>query len=141
MPAEFPGDRAQGLDDREILLDERHAAERIIAIAPTVASAPSHVAGPVLRDAAMAGAGAALLSHSLVGPDVAAGRLTCGGWLEGPPTELWALHTSRRLVSPKVMALVAHLATESATNGVHPSTTNGSVTAPASVMPVSDWLG
>lgn len=65
---------------------------------------------PMLRDAVVAGAGAALLPRSLVGGDVAAGRLACWGWLEGPPTELWALHTSRRLVSPKVNAFVAHLA-------------------------------
>lgn len=65
---------------------------------------------PMLRDAVVAGAGAALLPRSLVGGDVAAGRLTCWGWLEGSPTELWALHTSRRLVSPKVNAFVAHLA-------------------------------
>jgi DNA-binding transcriptional LysR family regulator len=65
---------------------------------------------PTVRDAVVAGAGAALLPRSLVGGDVAAGRLTCWGWREGPPTELWALHTSRRLVSPKVRAFVAHLA-------------------------------
>lgn len=65
---------------------------------------------PTLRDAVVAGAGAALLPRSLVGGDVAAGRLACWGWLEGPPTELWALYTSRRLVSPKVRAFVAHLA-------------------------------
>lgn len=71
---------------------------------------------PTLRDAVVAGAGAALLPRSLVGGDVAAGRLACWGWLEGPPTELWALHTSRRLVSPKVTAFVAHLATALSTD-------------------------
>lgn len=71
---------------------------------------------PTLRDAVVAGAGAALLPRSLVGGDVAAGRLACWGWLEGPPTELWALHTSRRLVSPKVNAFVAHLATALSTD-------------------------
>ena len=71
---------------------------------------------PTLRDAVVAGAGAALLPRSLVGGDVAAGRLACWGWLEGPPTELWALHTSRRLVSPKVTAFVAHVATALSTD-------------------------
>ena len=61
---------------------------------------------PMLRDAVAAGAGAALLPRSL------AGRLACWGWSEGPPTELWALHTSRRLVSPKVRAFITHLASE-----------------------------
>lgn len=65
---------------------------------------------PTLRDAVVAGAGAALLPRLLVGDDVAAGRLACWGWLEGAPTELWALYTSRRLVSPKVRAFVAFLA-------------------------------
>lgn len=65
---------------------------------------------PMVRDAVVAGAGAALLPRSLVQPDVAAGRLSCWGWIEGPPTEVWALHTSRRLVSPKVSAFVSYLA-------------------------------
>ncbi|MGH1570094.1 LysR substrate-binding domain-containing protein [Methylobacterium sp. P31] len=56
---------------------------------------------PMLRDAVVAGAGAAVLPRSLVGRDVAAGRLACRGMLEGPPNEVWALHTSRRLVSPE----------------------------------------
>jgi len=72
---------------------------------------------PTLRDAVVAGAGAALLPRSLVGGDVAAGRLACWGWLEGPPTELWALYTSKRLVSPKVRAFVAHLADALAVQG------------------------
>ena len=65
---------------------------------------------PMLRDAVVGRAGAALLPRSLVGRDVGAGRLACWGWIEGPPTELWALHTSRRLASPKVTAFIDHLA-------------------------------
>jgi DNA-binding transcriptional LysR family regulator len=65
---------------------------------------------PMLRDAVVAGAGAAVLPRSLVGGDVAAGRLALWGGLEGPPNEVWALHTSRRLVSPKVSAFVSYLA-------------------------------
>lgn len=67
---------------------------------------------PMLRDAVVAGAGAALLPRSLVGHDVAAGRLVSWGVEDGPPTELWALHTSRRLVSAKVTAFIRHLAAE-----------------------------
>ena len=65
---------------------------------------------PMLRDAVMAGAGAGLLPRSIVGHDVAAGRLVNWGVEDGPPTELWALHTSRRLASPKVTAFIKYLA-------------------------------
>lgn len=65
---------------------------------------------PMMRDAVVAGAGAALLPRSLVGGDVAAGRVALWGRSDGPPNEIWALHTSRRLVSPKVTAFTAHLA-------------------------------
>ncbi|MBE7219148.1 MAG: LysR family transcriptional regulator [Caulobacteraceae bacterium] len=65
---------------------------------------------PMVRDAVLAGAGAALLPRSLVAGEVAARRLACWGWLEGPATEVWALHTARRLAPPKVTAFVAHLA-------------------------------
>ena len=65
---------------------------------------------PMLRDAVVAGAGSALLPRSLVGHDVAAGRLVFWGVEDGPPTELWALHTSRRLASPKVTAFIRYLA-------------------------------
>lgn len=65
---------------------------------------------PTLRDAAVAGAGAGLLPRSLVGRDVASGRLVRWGVEDGPQTEIWALHTSRRLVGPKVKAFLQHLA-------------------------------
>ncbi|MEN3229979.1 LysR family transcriptional regulator [Methylorubrum rhodesianum] len=75
---------------------------------------------PMLRDAVVAGAGAAVLPRSLVGGDVAAGRLALWGWLEGPPNEIWALHTSRRLVSPKVSAFVSYLAEALQPSDAHP---------------------
>jgi len=61
---------------------------------------------PVVSDAVRAGAGAALLPPSLVAEDLAAGRLVSWGATSGPAVELWVLHTSRRLVSPKVAAFV-----------------------------------
>jgi len=61
---------------------------------------------PVVSDAVRAGAGAALLPPSLVAGDLAAGRLVSWGATSGPAVELWVLHTSRRLVSPKVAAFV-----------------------------------
>ena len=63
----------------------------------------------LVRDAVLAGAGAALLPRMIVADDVAAGRLACWGEVEGGRTELWALHPSRRLVSAKVQAFVRYL--------------------------------
>ncbi len=65
---------------------------------------------PMLRDAVVNGAGAALLPRSLVGHDVATGSLVLWGIEEGPPPELWALHASRRLVNPAVTTFTRHLA-------------------------------
>ena len=61
------------------------------------------------RAAVLAGGGAALLPRSLVGQDVSAGRLIRWGVDGGVPPELWALHTSSRLVDPKVTAFVQHI--------------------------------
>lgn len=63
----------------------------------------------MVRDAVLAGAGAALLPRSIVGGDVAAGRLGLWGALEGGAVELWALHPSGRLMSAKVRAFIDHL--------------------------------
>jgi len=60
----------------------------------------------MVRDAALAGAGAAMLPKLLVADDVAAGRLTLWGIQTGPPVELWALQSSRRLVGAKVRAFL-----------------------------------
>lgn len=59
--------------------------------------------------AVRAGAGAALLPRSLTCDDIAAGRLVQWGTFPGRPVELWVLHNSRRLVSPKVSAFVQFL--------------------------------
>jgi len=60
----------------------------------------------MLRDAALAGAGVALVPQSIVGKQVDSGELLLWGALEGKEVELWVLHTSRRLASPKVKAFV-----------------------------------
>lgn len=64
----------------------------------------------MVRAAVRAGTGAALLPHSLVRADIAEGALALWGNQAGRATELWVLHNSRRLVSPKVSAFVAFLA-------------------------------
>ena len=61
-----------------------------------------------IREAVLAGAGAALLPLSLVQRQLDEGALRRWGTLAGE-TELWVLHTSRRLQSPKVKAFVDFL--------------------------------
>lgn len=63
----------------------------------------------MVRDAARAAAGAALLPISLVSQDLASGRLVRWGDIEGPEIALWALYPSRRLLSARVSAFLAYL--------------------------------
>ncbi|WP_110656554.1 LysR family transcriptional regulator [Salinicola halimionae] len=61
-----------------------------------------------VRDAAVAGAGVALLPQSIIGSLLDRGQLVSWG-AAGDEVELWVLHTSRRLQSPKVRAFVEFL--------------------------------
>ncbi|MDH0866689.1 LysR family transcriptional regulator [Mitsuaria sp. GD03876] len=63
----------------------------------------------MVRDAAIAGAGAALLPQSIVWNRLTRGELVQWGAVPGKEVELWVLHTSRRLASPKVKAFVDFL--------------------------------
>lgn len=63
----------------------------------------------MVHDSVRAGTGAALLPRSLTREDIRTGRLTLWGNYNERPVELWALHSSRRLVSPKVSAFMAFL--------------------------------
>jgi DNA-binding transcriptional LysR family regulator len=60
----------------------------------------------MVREAALVGAGAALLPKLLVEEDIAAGRLAYWGTQAGPAVEIWALQSSRRLVGAKVRAFM-----------------------------------
>jgi DNA-binding transcriptional LysR family regulator len=60
----------------------------------------------MLRDAAAAGAGVAMVPRSIVGRQLANGDLVQWGAVGSQDVELWVLHTSRRLASPKVKAFV-----------------------------------
>jgi DNA-binding transcriptional LysR family regulator len=60
----------------------------------------------MVREAVLAGAGAALLPRLLVAADIEAGRLTCWGSEDGPEVAIWALYSSRRLLSAKVRAFI-----------------------------------
>jgi DNA-binding transcriptional LysR family regulator len=60
----------------------------------------------MVRDAVLAGAGAALLPKLLVADDIESGRLAFWGKYAGPPVEIWALQSSRRLIGAKVRAFL-----------------------------------
>ncbi|MBW6528301.1 LysR family transcriptional regulator [Sphingomonas sp. RHCKR7] len=80
-------------------------------VAETIAVAP--VLGlsslVMVRDAALAGVGAARLPISLVARDLAAGRLALWGEVDAAPIRLWALYPTRRLLSARVAAFLDHL--------------------------------
>lgn len=63
----------------------------------------------MVRDAVRVGVGVAQLPVSLVSHDLAAGRLVKWGSVEGPDISLWTLYPSRRLLSARVSAFLAHL--------------------------------
>lgn len=60
----------------------------------------------MVRDAVLAGVGAALLPKLLVADDIEGGRLACWGTHAGPQVEIWALQSSRRLIGAKVRAFL-----------------------------------
>ncbi|MCQ6255559.1 LysR family transcriptional regulator [Pseudomonas sp. Q11] len=60
----------------------------------------------MVRDAAVAGGGAALIPQSIAGNQLARGELVQWGTVSGAEPALWVLHTSRRLAPPKVRAFV-----------------------------------
>ena len=82
----------------------RSAAEKDVVLKPEPVLRLSSLL--MVRDAVLAGAGAALLPKILVADDIAAGRLAYWGTHAGPPVEIWALQSSRRLVSAKVRAFL-----------------------------------
>jgi DNA-binding transcriptional LysR family regulator len=60
----------------------------------------------MIRDAAVAGAGVARIPQSIAWNQLTRGELVQWGIVSDVDVELWVLHTSRRLPSPKVRAFV-----------------------------------
>jgi len=60
----------------------------------------------MIRDAAVAGAGAALIPQSIAWSQLTRGELVQWGVVSSAEVSLWVLHTSRRLPPPKVRAFV-----------------------------------
>lgn len=65
----------------------------------------------VVRDAALAGVGVALLPQSIIWPRLQSGELVQWGTI-GRKVELWVLHTSRHLPSSKVRAFVEFMCSQ-----------------------------
>ena len=75
---------------------------KTIAVAPVLRLSSLFM----VRDAVLAGAGAARLPVSLVARQLAAGTLVRWGDVEGVAIALWALYPSRRLLSARVSAFL-----------------------------------
>ncbi|WP_122663387.1 LysR family transcriptional regulator [Pseudomonas viridiflava] len=60
----------------------------------------------MVRDAAIAGGGVALIPQSIAWSQLERGELVQWGAVSGVEPALWVLHTSRRLTAPKVRAFV-----------------------------------
>jgi DNA-binding transcriptional LysR family regulator len=60
----------------------------------------------MVRDAAVAGGGVALIPQSIAWSQLARGELVQWGTVKDVEPQLWVLHTSRRLAAPKVRAFV-----------------------------------
>lgn len=60
----------------------------------------------MVRQAVLAGVGAALLPTLLVAEDIEGGHLVCWGTEDSPGVKIWALYSSRRLLSAKVRAFL-----------------------------------
>ncbi|TKR54740.1 LysR family transcriptional regulator [Allopusillimonas ginsengisoli] len=84
-----------------------HDGETLRTVIPDVRLGLSSLL--MVRDAVMAGAGAALLPRSLLKPLGPNTGLAVWGTLPDRPIELWVLHHSRRLASPKVVRFVEYL--------------------------------
>ncbi|MBB2188655.1 LysR family transcriptional regulator [Gluconacetobacter azotocaptans] len=77
---------------------------RVVSVAPRPVLRLSSLL--MIHSAVREGAGVALLPGLLVARDVAAGRLVRYGAAAGPPVEIWALQSSRRLVGARAQAFL-----------------------------------
>ena len=95
--------RTGGLHDESWrVIDEESGRERLFRPKPVL-----RLASPLsMRDAVLAGAGAAMIPRTIAVDALASGRLVSWGLSTQPVTEIWVLHGSHRLVSPKVSAFV-----------------------------------
>jgi len=89
-------------DESWRVIDDESGQERLFRPKPVL-----RLASPLsMRDAVLAGAGAALIPRTIAVDALASGHLVSWGLSTQPATEIWVLHGSHRLVSPKVSAFV-----------------------------------
>ena len=89
-------------DEMWHVIDEATGLERVFH-----PQAVLRLASPLsVRDAVLGGAGAAMIPRTIAVNALASGRLVSWGLSNAPATEVWVLHASHRLVSPKVSAFV-----------------------------------
>lgn len=104
-PDRFPAVMRTGAsrDETWHVIDEETGLERLFH-----PKAVLRLASPLsVRDAVLGGAGAAMIPRTIAVDALASGRLVSWGLSTAPVTEVWVLHASHRLVSPKVSAFVA----------------------------------
>jgi DNA-binding transcriptional LysR family regulator len=104
QPVTFPAVMRTGALHEESwrVVDEGSGQERLF-----LPKAVLRLASPLsMRDAVLSGAGAALIPRTIAVDALASGRLVSWGLSTQPATEIWVLHASHRLVSPKVSAFV-----------------------------------
>ena len=92
-------DRAPAWEMRTATGTSRFAVDPVLSLSSMI----------MVRDAVRMGAGAGRLPVSLVGRDLDAGTLVQWGEVDGPEIALWTLYPSRRLLSARVSAFLAHL--------------------------------
>lgn len=100
LPAVLLGASSSANDDWRIEMSDG----AVRAVAPAAVLRMSSLL--MVREAVLDGAGVALLPALLVETDVQAGNLVQLGVDAGPAVEIWALYSSRRLLSAKVRAFV-----------------------------------
>ena len=100
----FPAVMRPGAADDEAwqVVDEQDGRPRLFH-----PKAVLRLASPLsMRDAVLAGAGAAMIPRTIAVDALASGHLVSWGLSSQPATEIWVLHASHRLASPKVRAFV-----------------------------------
>ena len=108
QPVTFPAVMRTGTSDDHAwrVVDEEDGQERLLH-----PKAVLRLASPLsVRDAVLAGAGAGLIPRTIAIDALASGGLVSWGLSTQPATEVWVLHASQRLVSPKVRAFVNFVA-------------------------------
>ena len=121
--ATFPAVMRTGAlhDEPWRVIDEESGQEQLFRPRPVL-----RLASPLsMRDAVLAGAGAALIPRTIAVDALASGQLVSWGLSTQPVTEIWVLHGSHRLVSPKVSALINFVCNYFDDKGQHDPLTRG----------------